>query len=111
MSRLIRVESLLKQEISLIIQKDFRSNLGLISITKIKISKDLANATVFYSHLGNDKEKQKSLEKLNKSTAFIKGKLGKVIRIKRIPNLIFKLDYSLESGSDVLNTLKSLNNE
>ena len=111
MSRLIRVESLLKQEISLIIQKDFRSNLGLISITKIKISKDLTNATVYYSHLGKDLEKKKSLEKLNKSTSFIKGKLGKVIRLKRIPNLIFKLDYSLEAGSNVLNELKSLKNE
>tara|TARA_S200000501_G_scaffold356226_1_gene378701 strand:- start:72 stop:407 length:336 start_codon:yes stop_codon:yes gene_type:complete len=111
MSRLIRVESLLKQEISLIIQKDFRSNLGLISIIKIKIAKDLANATVYYSHLGNENERKKSLEKLNKSTSFIKGKLGKVVRLKRIPNLTFKLDYSLEAGSNVLSKLKSITNE
>ena len=36
MSRMIRVESLLKQEISRIIQQDFRSNLGLISITELR---------------------------------------------------------------------------
>ena len=111
MSRLIRVESLLKQEISQIIQKDFRSNLGLISITKIKIAKDLANATIFYSHLGSETEKKKSLEKLNKSTNFIKRKLGKTIRLKRIPNLVFKLDHSLEFGSNILDQMKSIKNE
>mgnify|MGYP001299329577 CR=1 FL=1 len=107
MSRIVRVESLLKEEISLIIQKDFRSNLGLISITGIKISKDLANATVFYSHLGSESERKKSLEKLNKATSFIKKKLGKNIRLKRIPSLTFKLDHSLERGSNILDKLKS----
>ncbi len=108
MSRIIRVESLLKQEISRIIQQDFRSNLGLISITKLKISKDLTNATVFYSHLGSDQERKKSYEKLIKSTSFIKKELGKHIRLKRIPHLTFKQDFSLERGSDVLDKLKSL---
>ena len=107
MSRIIRVESLLKEEISQIIQKDFRSNLGLISITGIKISKDLANATVFYSHLGSDTERKKSFEKLKKSTAFIKKKLGKTIRLKRIPNLTFKIDQSLERGSDIIDKMKT----
>ena len=107
MSRLIRVESLLKQEISRIIQKDFRSNLGLISITGIKISKDLANATVFYSHLGSESERKKSFEKLKKSRLFIKRELNKHIRLKRIPSLTFKLDNSLERGSEILEKLKS----
>ena len=63
---MIRVESLLKEEIARIIQKDFRSNLGLISITSIKVSKDLANATIFYSHLGSEAEKKKILRKIKK---------------------------------------------
>ena len=105
---MIRVESLLKEEIARIIQKDFRSNLGLISITGIKVSKDLANATVFYSHLGSESEQRKSYEKLRKSTSFIKKELGKHIRLKRIPSLTFRLDISLERGSDVLNKMKSL---
>ena len=104
---MIRVESLLKEEIARIIQKDFRSNLGLISITSIKVSKDLANATIFYSHLGSEAEKRKSYEKLKKSTSFIKKELGKNIRLKRIPSLTFRLDLSLERGSDILDKMKS----
>ena len=64
MSRMVRVESLLKQEISRIIQQDFRSNLGLISITGIKIAKDLSNATVYYSHMGSESEKENHLRNL-----------------------------------------------
>ena len=70
---MVRIESLLKEEISRIIQKDFRSNLGLISITGIKIAKDLSSAIVYYSHFGSETEQKKSLEKLRKSTSFIKG--------------------------------------
>ena len=64
MSRLIRVESLLKEEISKIIHKDFRSNLGLISITTVRVSKDLANATVYYSHFGDKSEQKNRLKSL-----------------------------------------------
>ena len=111
MSRMIRVESLLKQEISRIIQQDFRSNLGLISITGIKIAKDLSNATVYYSHMGSESEKRKSFEKLSKSTSFIKGELGKHIRLKRIPNLTFRLDDSLERGFNIVNKLNQVNDK
>ncbi len=106
---MIRIESLLKQEISRIIQQDFRSNLGLISITGIKIAKDLSSATVFYSHLGSESEQKKSFEKLSKSTSFIKGELGKHIRLKRIPNLIFRLDNSIERGFNLLQKINKMN--
>ncbi|MGC6366947.1 MAG: 30S ribosome-binding factor RbfA [Candidatus Marinamargulisbacteria bacterium] len=109
MSRMIRIESLLKQEISRIIQQDFRSNLGLISITGLKIAKDLSNATVFYSHMGSEAEKRKSFEKLRKSASFIKGELGKHIRLKRIPNLTFRLDDSLERGFNIVTKLNQVN--
>lgn len=111
MTRIDRIESLLKQEISTIIQQEFRSNLGIVSIIHIKIAKDLANATVYYSHFGDKKKQQKTLEILNKSATFIKGRLSKIIRIKRIPTLIFKLDDSLQLGSDTLLQMNQLNDD
>ena len=76
MSRLVRIKSLLIQEISLILQQKFRQNLGLISIVDVKISKDLKNATIFYSHFGSEKEQKKSHEKLNKATRFFHDELN-----------------------------------
>ena len=108
MSRMIRIESLLKQQISLIIQKDFRSNLGLISIIGIRLSKDLSNATIIYSHMGSPTEQKKSLQKLQKARQLIKKERGKTIRLKRIPSLTFKLNDALEKGSNIVNQIKTL---
>jgi ribosome-binding factor A len=106
---MVRVEALLKQEIARIIQQDFRSNLGLVSITGIKLAKDLSSATVYYSHFGTESEQKKTFEKLSKSTTFIKMELGKHIRLKRIPNLVFRLDDSLERGFNIIEKLKDVN--
>ncbi|MBL6722888.1 MAG: 30S ribosome-binding factor RbfA [Candidatus Margulisbacteria bacterium] len=108
MSRIIRVESLLRDHISKIIQKDFRSNIGLVSIISVRVSKDLANATVIYSHFGSDAEKKKTLSKLSKSTAFIRKELGKTIRLKRIPSLSFQFNDALEKGSLVVDQLNQM---
>ena len=109
MSRIIRIESLLREQISKIIQKDFRSNLGLISIISVRVAKDLANATIIYSHFGTKAEQKKSFEKLQKSASFIQRELGRSIRLKRIPNLTFQFNDALEKGSFVVDQLNRLN--
>lgn len=108
MSRMKRIESLLKQEIARIIQAEFRYNLGLVSITAIRVAKDLARATVYYSHFGSESEQRKTNEKLTKSRGFIQRKLNKTIRLKRIPELVFKLDDSLARGSHLIETLNKV---
>ena len=77
----------------------------------VKISKDLKNATVFYSHFGSEKEQKKSHEKLNKATRFFHDELNKTIRLKQIPSLIFKRTTHLEKGSNILSKINSLSNE
>ena len=111
MSRIVRIKSLLMQEISKIIQEDFRQNLGLISIVDMNVSKDLASATVYYSHFGSENEQRKSLEKINKATYFIHDQLNRRIRLKRIPILTFRRTNQLENGANVLNKMKSMNND
>ena len=108
---MVRIKSLLKQEISLIIQQKFRQNLGLISIIDINIAKDLKNATVYYSHFGSEKEQKKTYEKLNKANYFIHEELNKIIRLKQIPKFIFQRTNHLENGTNLINTMNSLSNE
>ena len=60
MSRVEKVASLLKKEIALIIQRTLNDKrIGFISITDVKVSKDLHHAKVKYSQLGGDKEETK----------------------------------------------------
>jgi len=109
MSRLDRVNSLLRQEIAGIIRtKLTRSNIGFVSIVNVSTSKDLAHAKVYYSQIGSDGEKKKTKKILKVSSGFIKGQLGQNLRLKTIPNLTFILDDSLEKGANLLSKLRQI---
>lgn len=97
--RLDRYSSILRKEISDILFKRMQDQgLGLVSITHIKISKDVSQASVYFSVLGTDKDKAKVYRKLNDASKFIKGEISRVIRNVTIPELIFVFDDSLERG-------------
>ena len=108
MKRIKRVESLMKQTIAEIIQRDLISNIGFISIIDVEINKDLSAAKVFYSQIGSNTDKDDTLEQLKKAAKYIKGQLGKKLDIKTIPNLRFIFDESIENGSRILNTLNTI---
>jgi ribosome-binding factor A len=109
MSRIEKVRSLLLQEISKIIQvKLGDSRVGFISLQDIKISKDLRNATILFSQIGNDHEKKRTLKALAGAAGFIKMELGKVLKIKTIPTLHFKFDPSIEKAAHLI---EKINNE
>ena len=99
MSRQQRISSLLKTEIStLLIKKINDDRIGFISITDIKLSSDLAHAWVYYSQIGNEKEKERTKKGLASATKFIHAELSKMIRYMSIPKIHFRFDESLEKG-------------
>tara|TARA_B100000315_G_C14245716_1_gene437318 strand:+ start:137 stop:478 length:342 start_codon:yes stop_codon:yes gene_type:complete len=111
-NRLDRVSSLLKQEIALIIsQKINDKRIGFISITGIKISKDLSDAWVYYSQIGSDQEKEITKRGLYSAQKFIKMELGKIIALKKIPNLHFRYDKAIESGSNIIHKINNITSE
>ncbi len=109
--RLKRVESLLKEEISsMIIKSEIKDPRvdPLLTITEIKVSKDLNYAKIFISYYG-DKEKLKQLVfALNHASGFIRGKLGKRLHLKTIPKLTFNPDNSIERGFRITQKIKEL---
>jgi len=108
MSRIERLNSLIKQEIAAILRKFDDAKVRLVSIIDVEISKDLTLAKVYYSQIGSDEDKKKTYWRLKTSARFIKGEIGKVIHIRTIPNLVFIYDESLERGDRVLEKLKQL---
>ena len=70
---------------------------GLISVTGVHITPDQKYATVYVSIYGK-KNKEKVLDALKKAKGFIKNSLAKKVKMRNIPDLIFKLDNSMEYG-------------
>lgn len=73
---------------------------GLISVTKVQVSPDLAQATVFVSILPEEHENT-SMKGIISATRFIQTRIGKSVRLRRMPRLTFKLDESLKKQARV----------
>jgi ribosome-binding factor A len=81
------------------------------TITEVDVTKDLRNATVYFSVRGTDKEKKSTLMALNSAKGFIKNHLSNHLRIKFMPEIDFKLDESLEKGYDLISKINQLSKE
>ncbi|GBE06783.1 MAG TPA: 30S ribosome-binding factor RbfA [Nitrospirae bacterium] len=99
--RSARVSDLIRQETADIIMRKLKDpRLGFITVTEADVSDDLRHARVYVSVL-EDAKKAETLKILSSSAKFIRGELGKRIKMKFIPSLAFKLDSSIEYGSKI----------
>jgi len=105
--RRLRVQDLLREEISSIIHKDIKDpGFGFITILEVKMTEDLKIAKVFYSIYGSDEEKAKTTEALKRSKGYIKFLIGKRIKLKYTPDLYFVLDNTHEKAARIEEILK-----
>jgi ribosome-binding factor A len=106
-----RVSDLLKEEISQLLLREVKDpHIGFITITDVEVSKDLQVAKVYYTILGDEKQLRESAQALNRASRFIKRQLGKRLRMRYIPDIIFKYDHSLEYGNRIDDILSHLEN-
>ncbi len=112
-SRKERVEHLLKEEIALMILhgeiKDPR--VGFVTITRVRMSKDLKRARVFFSMTGSQEEVALSKEGLNSACAFIKRELARRLALKYIPTVSFEYDDTLDYADRIEQVLKKIKEE
>lgn len=106
-----RVGDLIKKEIaSMLLHGDIKDpRIGLVTLTHVRLSPDFRNATVYFSIIGTEKEKAKSLDGLNSATGFVRRRLAKSLRLKRIPTVAFEFDDSIEYSSHIAEVLKDVN--
>ena len=88
-----RLANDLKQVITRVINEEI-NDLEYVSVTEVELTKDLGDAKVFINTL-NEEDRDFALTKLKKTEKFIKKRIAEEIKMRRIPNLIFKYDDSL----------------
>ncbi|MEO0084370.1 MAG: 30S ribosome-binding factor RbfA [candidate division WOR-3 bacterium] len=71
-------------------------NLGLVTITAAKLTKDYKKITIYFSALGNNEQKVRSLKSLNRAANFIQGHLKNKVKLRYTPKLVFEIDHLLE---------------
>jgi ribosome-binding factor A len=109
--RVGRVEEQLRIELSEIIEHEIEDpRIGLATVTAVKLSPDLRHARVFVSVLGDEQERKKTMQGLNSAAQFARRALSqRLAHLRRIPELTFAYDGSIETGSrieELLNQIK-----
>ena len=112
-NRLNRVNSLLKEVLFEVIQKEVRNPEvnRFISISKVETSADLHHAKVYVSLIGTDAEKEKVLHGLQSAAGFIAVQASKKADLRHFPNLTFFLDHSADDHMRIEKILSDLEQE
>jgi ribosome-binding factor A len=111
--RLDRINSLLKEVIVEVIQKDVRNpNINtFISVTKVETSADLHHAKVYISMIAPDAQKEKIVVALQSAAGFIAVHASKKVQIRYFPQLTFILDKALEEHMRIEKILGKIEEE
>jgi len=112
--RLAKVSSLLKKEITLILQNDLENDLirdYFVNISKIDLSGDLQHCKIYITSTAKETVRKEIVANLNNAKSFIRNNLGKRIEMRRVPEIIFKEDIVLDKGLSVLKLLDELKNK
>jgi ribosome-binding factor A len=99
--RIERVNHLIRQEISQLLQrqvKDPRLS-QFVAVTEVSTSADLRYAKIFVSGMGSQQEREEIIKGLEAASGFFRNKLAKALRMRRIPELSFHWDDSIERGA------------
>jgi ribosome-binding factor A len=105
--RQLRVNELIKRELSGIIAREINFEGVLVSINDVDVAADLKSAHVFVSTLGSAPGAG-VIETLEAHRPALQAELSRHVALKYTPHLIFHLDHSIERGARVLEIMQDL---
>ena len=107
-----RVSDLIHEVIGEMLLKELNDpRLESVTITAVEMTDDLKLATVFFSAMGIPLREEEALRGLQSATGYIKKKFGRELRLRHIPDLLFKVDHSFDYGSKIDRLLRTINEE
>jgi ribosome-binding factor A len=110
--RIKRVAEQIRGELSQILREEARDpRIQLVTVTRVKLAKDMGAATIFYSPLGEDLTDARREElhaAMEAVTGFARHLLSQRMKLRHTPQLRFILDESIAEGSETLALIRSL---
>ena len=104
-----KVAEAIQKEISTLIIKGMKDpRVGFVTITAVDVSTDLSLAKVFFTVIGDDKARSDSAAGLKSAIPFIRREIGKQLRLRIVPELVFHYDSSIDYGHHIESLLKGI---
>lgn len=110
-SRIERLSVLIKEVVSEIIFKMKDPRIKFVTVTDVTMSKDIRYAKIYISILGDEEERKAAFLAIKNATGFIRTELAHKLEIRRIPEISFVLDDSIERGVKLANYIEKIVNE
>ena len=107
--RPIRVGELLQTEIAALLARHLKDpRLQMSTVSRVDVTPDLRYARVYISHIGDTAAQQAALAGFAHAAGFIRTQLGKRLKLRYIPQLIFHLDTTIAYGARIASILHDL---
>lgn len=106
-----RIAELLRSEVSLVLHQEVTDpRVDLVTLTRVDVAPDLSHAVLFWSTVGGreDRELGEVAKGLASARGFIRRQLARRLSLRRMPELRFRHDPSLELGSRTLEVLEDV---
>ena len=110
MDRTERIEEEIKKVASEVIGQELKDPrlTGLISVTKVTVTKDLKFCKIYVSMIGS-KDNNEVMNALKSGSGVVRKAIGDNIRMHSTPEVIFEFDDSMEYGAHIQNVINELN--
>jgi ribosome-binding factor A len=107
--RIARLNEQVKREIMALLWEEVRDpRIGTPTLTAVEISPDLSHAKVFYTAPGDEAERAETLAGLRAAAPFLRTELGRRLHVRRIPELHFQEDRTLDHAMRIERLLREV---
>jgi len=108
MPKVDRLETLVQRVAADVIHNEVKENLGFFTITSVRITNELSFMYIYYTVFGDEKVQLKTKEALERAKGFIKNQIALRVKMRKVPELVFKLDESYQTGQKVDEIIRTI---
>ena len=106
--RMRRVDEAIHQVLAEGIDQLKDPRIGFVTVTAVRTTNDLKQATVYVSVLGSERRREKTMAGLEAAHGVLQSRIARELRLKRTPQLAFEYDPSVEHGVRMSQLIDSL---
>jgi ribosome-binding factor A len=104
-----RVGELIQAELATLLTRGLKDpRLEMSTVSYVEVTSDLRHARVYISRLGSEAEQDAMLQGFQRAAGFIRGQLGRRLKLRYIPHLTFELDTGIAYGVRISSMLNKL---
>ncbi len=110
--RIQRIQELIKERVAEVIDRDLADpQLGMITVTRVTVDRELQHCVVYWSVLGDDKDRRRNEQVLTRAAGYVQREVAKVLHTRTAPRVRFEFDADLEGALRLERVLEELRAE